>query len=278
MDIAIRRTGIVLRRVKSFLRPRLERLISQSDKPKDNIVPVDYGNKDLFIYADSDFERQVRTTPWAKEPDTIKWIETFMRPGEIVFDVGANVGNYSLIIARYLNRDVTIFAFEPAWFNFMQLNRNVALNGFDSCVFPVCAALSSSEGINWLYYSTLEYGSSMHSLNKAVRLKNQAFTPQLRQPVAAFTLDRAVELLNAVPNHIKIDVDGIENEILKGARSTLANPQVKSVLVELSSDDPEDRKAIEGLLESGFKIWNIHEKPRNEFVNFAAHANYIFVR
>jgi FkbM family methyltransferase len=261
-----------------MLRPSVDRLISRFDKRHDNVVPVDYGDGNLFIYADSEFERAVRTIPGAKEPDTIKWIETFIKPGETVFDVGANVGNYSLIIAHHLAQKVSVFAFEPAWFNFTQLNRNVALNGFESCVFPVCAALSSSDGLNWLYYSTLEYGSSMHSLDKAVRLKNQPFTPKARQPVAAFTLDRAVDLLDTVPNHIKIDVDGIENEIVKGAATTLANKAVKSVLVELSSDDPEDKKTIDILLESGFKIWNVHQKPRNEFVNFAAHANYIFVR
>jgi FkbM family methyltransferase len=268
----------VLRTLKSMLRPSVDRLISRLDKRHDNVVPVDYGDGNLFIYADSEFERAVRTIPGAKEPDTIKWIETFIKPGETVFDVGANVGNYSLIIAHHLAQKVSVFAFEPAWFNFTQLNRNVALNGFESCVFPVCAALSSADGLNWLYYSTLEYGSSMHSLDKAVRLKNQPFTPKARQPVAAFTLDRAVDLLNAVPNHIKIDVDGIENEIVKGAATTLANTAVKSVLIELSSDDPEDKKTIDTLVESGFKIWNVHQKPRNEFVNFAAHANYIFVR
>jgi FkbM family methyltransferase len=268
----------VLRRLKSMARWRIGRLAARVEARPDFILPVDYGDGDLFIYADSDFERSTRTTPCAKEPDTIKWIHTLMKPGDVVFDIGANVGNYSLIIAKHLDENVQVFAFEPAWFNFMQLNRNVKLNGMDRCVFPICAALSSENGINWLNYSTLEYGSSMHSLGKAVKLKKQTFTPVLRQPVPSFTMDRAVEFLARVPNHIKIDVDGIENEVLAGAASTLQNSDLRSLLVELSSEDPEDQKSIESILGAGFKIWNVQEKPRNEFVNYAAHANYIFVR
>lgn len=254
------------------------RLAARLENRPDAVVAMDYGNGDLFIYADSEFERTMRTIPCAKEPDTIKWIQTMMEPGDVVFDIGANVGNYSLIIAKHLDKNVRVFAFEPAWFNFMQLNRNVALNGLETCIFPICAALSTQTGISWLNYSTLEYGSSMHSLGKAVRLRDQEFAPALRQPVASFSIDETVNFLGAVPNHIKIDVDGIEKEILSGAAATIGNPSLRSILVEFCSDNRDDQKAIESVLRAGFKIWNIQEKPRNEVVNYAAYANYIFVR
>jgi FkbM family methyltransferase len=243
-----------------------------------DVLPMDYGDGDLFIYADSQFERATRTIPCAKEPDTISWIKEIIKPGDVVFDIGANVGNYSLIIAKHLNQNVRVFAFEPAWFNFMKLNRNVSLNGLETCVFPICAALSSQTGISWLNYSTLEYGSSMHSLGEAVRLRDQEFAPALRQPVPSYTVDQAVAFLDSAPNHIKIDVDGLEAEILSGASATLKNSSLRSLLVELCGDNADDKKAIETVIAAGFRIWNIHEKPRNEFVNFAAHANYIFVR
>jgi len=268
----------VLKNLKSRARWRAGRLAARLEARPDSIQPVDYGDGDLFIYADSDFERTTRTVPCAKEPDTIKWIETLMKPGDIVFDIGANVGNYSLIIGKHLKKDTQVFAFEPAWFNFMQLNRNVTLNSLEKCIFPICAALSAQTGITWLNYSTLEYGSSMHSVGQAIKLRNQAFEPALRQPVASFTVDEAVHFLECVPNHIKIDVDGIESEILQGAVDTLQNSALRSILVELSSNDPRDKESIDSLLRAGFKIWNVEEKPRNEIVNFEAYANYIFVR
>lgn len=268
----------MLQRFKAVMRFRIGRLAEHFNYQHIDVLPMDYGDGDLFIYADSQFERATRTIPCAKEPDTIRWIQTVMQPGDVVFDIGANVGNYSLIIAKHLNKNVRVFAFEPAWFNFMQLNRNVSLNGLETCVFPVCAALSSEIGISWLNYSTLEYGSSMHALGKAVKLRDQEFEPVLRQPVASFSIDETVNFLGAVPNHIKIDVDGIEKEILSGATATLGNSSLRSILVELCSDNPDDQKAIESVLRAGFKIWNIEKKPRNEVVNYAAYANYIFVR
>ncbi len=81
-----------------------------------------------------------------------------------------------------------------------------------------------------------------------------------------------------VPNHIKIDVDGIESEILAGAAATLKDPALRSILVELSRNNKDDSEAIDRVLAAGFKLWNVQEKPRNAFVNYAEHANYIFVR
>ena len=52
----------MLRTLKSMLRPSVDRLISRLDKRHDNVVPVDYGDGDLFIYADSEFERTLN--PW----------------------------------------------------------------------------------------------------------------------------------------------------------------------------------------------------------------------
>jgi len=260
------------------MRYRTRRLAEYFDDADLDVAPVDYGPGDLYIYTDSEFERSTRTIPCAKEPDTIRWVQEIINAGDVVFDIGANIGNYSLIIGKHFNQNVRVFAFEPAWFNFMQLNRNVSLNGFSASIFPVCAALAGETGINWLNYSRLEYGSSMHSLGKAIRLRDQEFEPVLRQPVPMYTVDDVVAYLGCGPNHMKIDVDGIEAEILRGASATLKNPNLRSVLVELCGDNPDDQRAIDKMLSAGFKIWNIQDKPRNEFVNFAAHANYVFVR
>lgn len=266
----------MLQRLKASIRARLGHLLAPG--PAAAVLPTDYGDGDLLIHADSEFERAVRTIPCAKEPDTIRWIHSLIEPGETVFDVGANVGNYSLIIAKHLRGDVKVYAFEPAWFNFAQLNRNIALNRFGACIFPVCAGLAARGGLVWLNYSTLECGSSMHSVGEAVRLRDQAFTPVLRQPVATFTLDQAAVQLGGAPNHIKIDVDGLESEILAGAEATLRDPALRSLLVELSPGSSADAAAIERVLAAGFVVWNVQEKPRNAFVNYAEHANYIFVR
>ena len=64
-----------------------------------------------------------------KEPDTLDWIDTHFKPGDTVFDIGANIGQYSLYAAKRLNHDIAILAFEPEALNFAKLNRNIVLNG-----------------------------------------------------------------------------------------------------------------------------------------------------
>ena len=273
----IKKIKKINKKLKVYYRLRLEQKYKKLES-KLYVVPMDYEDEKIFIYARSGFEREIRTVPCLKEPDTIEWIHTLMKPNEIIFDIGANIGNYSLIMASRLNKQAQIYAFEPAWFNFMQLTSNVELNNFDSCIFPIYAAFSSQTKIDWLYYSGSEYGSSMHNLGKPTRLRDQDFIPVKRMLVNSFTIDKFVEELAIVPNHIKIDVDGIESEIISGATETLKRPCLRSILVELNPDNHQDQRAIDQIINSGFKIWNIQQKPLTKELNYANQSNYIFVR
>jgi tRNA G46 methylase TrmB len=68
-----------------------------------------------------------------KEPDTLDWIDANLRDGDIVFDIGANIGLYTLYAAKR-NPRCTVYAFEPAFQNFASLCRNIALNALTNVV------------------------------------------------------------------------------------------------------------------------------------------------
>ena len=79
-----------------------------------------------------------------KEPDTIQWIDEF--PEQTVFwDVGANVGVYSLYAAT--KPGVSVLSFEPLAANFHVLSRNIELNDFGHCVRAYCVALARETGL-----------------------------------------------------------------------------------------------------------------------------------
>src|SRR5262245_39234556 len=78
-----------------------------------------------------------------KEPSTIAWIAGFRRD-EVLVDVGANVGVYTIWAAK--TRGVRVFAFEPEAQNYALLNRNIALNGLGPRVTAYCLALSNEAG------------------------------------------------------------------------------------------------------------------------------------
>ena len=75
-----------------------------------------------------------------REPDTLRWIESF-EPGSVFWDIGSNIGVFSLYAAHVPG--VRVVAFDPLADNFSTLNRNVTLNGLHDKVMVFCAAISA---------------------------------------------------------------------------------------------------------------------------------------
>ena len=171
-------------------------------------------------------------------------------PGGLV-DVGANVGLYSVFAG--VTRGVNVFAFEPESQNFATLNRNIIMNELEGRVRAWPAALSDEESFSVLHLSRLETGASGH----AIKEPRDGFLREARfrhtQGSISTTLDRLIaDGVVDFPDHIKIDVDGFEHKVIAGARDTLRNPRLQSLLVELNTKVDEHRAVVEELVGLGF--------------------------
>lgn len=167
---------------------------------------------------------------YTKEPDTIAWIRG-MKPGEILWDIGANIGQYS-VFAAYLG--VRVFAFEPESQNFAVLMRNVAFNQMFDKIFAYPFCIGDECKIEMLRLSGMVSGGSCHSFGTDENFKGEKKQWAACQGSVSFTVDQLVtEVGMPVPHHIKIDVDGLENAVLKGMENTLH--KIKSLLVEMDS-------------------------------------------
>lgn len=168
-----------------------------------------------------------------KEPDTVAWIN-WMKPDEVLFDVGANIGQYSLLAAK---KGVFVHAFEPESQNFAIMCRNVAVNELNHRVRCWPIALADKPGLHTFYVTQLIPGNSCNSLGEKVdyHLKPKD-NWQFEQGCGAMTLAFFADQFGA-PDHIKIDVDGLEHKVLEGAGKYLN--AVKSVLVETNHNLPE---------------------------------------
>jgi hypothetical protein len=103
-------------------------------------------------------------------------------------------------------------------------------------------------------------GGALHALGAAVDYKGDRFQPAVRQPVLAFCLDDLIKYFDLpFPTHLKLDVDGIELCILKGAGNTLGHDTLKSVLVEVVEGDDQSRKVVATLEEAGLKFHSKHK-------------------
>lgn len=162
------------------------------------------------------------------EPETLTWIDGF-KAGDSLWDIGANVGIYALYAA--LDPTLTVHAFEPSGFNFGPLVDHIALNGMGERVKPLCVALGAGRGLPSLYMRHMDAGHGSNALGAATNTFG-AFEPVFAQTVPAFSIDDFRDVFGLpAPDHLKIDVDGIECDIIRGAVRTL--PEVRSVLMEV---------------------------------------------
>jgi len=152
-------------------------------------------------------------------------------------------------------------AFEPSALTYAILVQNVELNNFEDILKTFNVALNDETKVDKLYCPTMISGDApghvfAESPSNAVENVLHNAPNVFGQNTIGFALDDIVEQFGLEPpNHIKIDVDGIENRIIRGAKKTISNRRVKSLSIEVyqSWRDGEYRDGIfRDLKEVGF--------------------------
>lgn len=227
------------------------------------------------LQGSKNFELWRAETYSTKEPDTLAWIDSFFRPGEVIYDIGANIGQYSLYAAKRLRGNCQVLAFEPEALNYAKLNRNVVLNGLAGTVIPYCLAVTERTGLDRFFVKTFAPGAALHALHRPVTQGEEPFPPQNQQGMMGVSLDDLTGRFGLpFPNHIKIDVDGIEDLIVRGASKTLGGPALRTVLVEVYLYKSVAEEIQDAFVRHGFALHNaaaIDWKPGTA-------RNLIFVR
>lgn len=214
---------------------------------------------------------------YTKEPDTLAWIATF-DPPDVLVDVGANVGMYTVWAAK--TRGIRVFGFEPEAQNYALLNRNLLLNGLEEQVKVYCLALSDVAGLSELHLSEAVVGGSCHSLGERVDFRHEPMRPAFSQGCVAARLDDLVDSGSvAQPDHIKIDVDGFEPKVLRGATKVLRDSRLHSLLVEVNRNLADHRAMVTDLESLGFRYDPAQvERAERKDGTFKGCAEYVFRR
>jgi len=182
------------------------------------------------------------------EPKTLDWIDNFEK-NSVFYDVGALSGPFSIYAA--LKTGVKVVAFEPEAQNFAALEMNHYLNRkrITHPIISLNIALSNLNELGKLYMSRNDAGSTVKILDKPViRMNEDIFEPGHIQYVLKNRLDDLIESYNLpLPDYIKIDVDGSEEGVLKGAKKTLSRKKVKSILIELLKPDGKSSHLVDDL-------------------------------
>jgi FkbM family methyltransferase len=227
-------------------------------------VPLNVGIKEnvsLYTYKQSDVISELIYANRIWESIETRLITANVRPGDMVIDLGANIGYYTTICSRLVGPTGQVHAFEPDDKNFLTLQLNLALNNIQN-VKPVKAVVSDSEGI-----AVFELRSQVNDgAHMVVHGDSQAEGGFARTCHPKLTLDQYLKHNPQIDriNFIKMDTQGSEPFILKGAQDAIrSNRNHLKMVIEF---DPVWVQSIGGVdpveylswIESmGFKLFHI---------------------
>lgn len=234
-----------------------------------SLSPLTYRIADFFVKrvlgTDGIFEinglkmKKGRTTRYAiltgeLESSTTNLIKNEVKDGMNVFDLGANIGLFTVLFSKLVGDSGHVYAFEPDPYLFNILKDNVELNKLQNVsVFPL--AVSNKSGIAKFSLNSAQDGDN--------RLESTAMTENTIN-VETITLDEFCDKNNLRVDYIKMDVQGSEPKVFEGMKKLLSsNPKLKiitefypSAIIDLGSS-PE--RFIDSLEQSGFIIKEISE-------------------
>ncbi len=255
----------------SYFKEILEKKSYKKIKIHNDDVEFFIPNKTVLWRVDTFFE---------KEPDTLTWIDSFKDNNKIIFwDIGANIGLYS-IYGALRHQNIEVISFEPSTNNLRILSRNISINNLEEKIkinqFPLSDRVNEHATMN---ESEFIEGWSMGSFAYKHDFEGKTLNPKQKYKIFGtsvnFLLDN--KILN-MPHYIKIDVDGIEHQILKGANKYIHNTSIKSVLIEINENFKEQFDTVLKIM-SNAKFEIKSKKPTGTFFKdnkYNKTFNYLF--
>lgn len=206
------------------------------------------------------FVPALATSADSYETHIVDWLKQCLKAGDTFWDIGANWGWISLPAARIVGSSGRVIAIEPSPSNLAWLKRHIALNECETIVRVIEAAVCEQNG-GVVNFSLLEDGRSpSNSLMFSNSVNGEAPKVSREISVPAITLDSLLAEQKRVPQLVKIDVEGAELKVLKGATQLLKSETAPILLLAVHpfwQATPEDCQEIVKILkEAGYQILN----------------------
>jgi len=186
-----------------------------------------------------------------KEPEMLDWLDQNLLDEDVFFDIGANIGIYS-IYAAMRRPNAKVIAFEPEYSNLHEFKKNILKNKLTENILIYSIALDKSSGISHLHIQDETPGAALATVSSDNLKVTATGHPIIwKEGVAAMKIDDFSKNIGIKPTMIKIDVDGNELSILKGGKETLSNQILKTIFIEV---DNKKRGCEEILVDYGFVL------------------------
>jgi len=224
----------------------------------ENITPYK-----IKVIVTNNFEYQSRfKLAYTTEPMLNEWADQIIGCNDIVYDVGANVGNYSILFAKKIQHydgSGHIYSFEPNYLNYKKLRENVSINIVESFITSLQIGLSNSDSLlNYVEERPNTVGASGKITDK-----------KGNNSVLALKIDTIINLKNIQqPNHIKIDIDFFTSKLFENT-DWLNLKSLKSVYIEIKTS--EEKYIFDKFYQNNFKLYKKHKASLDD-------TNYLFTK
>jgi FkbM family methyltransferase len=171
---------------------------------------------------------------------TLEWMRRSVGIGDVVYDIDAGLGIYSVIAARY--HGAVVVAFEPGFAAFKALCDNVLMNGCDGSVLALPVAVADWDGLGELRFPQGMAGQSRHSLSRAPFRTRRGVGDEgvVRQPVSTVTLDDAVRRYELpAPSHLRLGPSASVLAVAAGAAHVLELESLKTIVFTLPAEQAD---------------------------------------
>ncbi len=222
---------------------------------------ADWIQKQIYFFGRYEIEKS----------QTIFW-NNYLKPGMIVFDVGANIGYYSLMTAKRIGSNGRVYAFEPVTLTFRELTKNIQLNRFSN-ILPQKIALSNIQGLAEIF-------TANQSNTGTSGFSEQSNFSGIKETVDTIEGDKFIYSNNISRlDVIKIDVEGAELKVLGGLKDALKRFR-PLVLIEINRKllqkfDASPEQVYLCLHNEGYKPYRIDSKGNLIPVNSSTKGNLI---
>lgn len=196
------------------------------------------------------------------EYEDMSFVRDVLKDGDLFVDVGANIGAYSIIA---LGGGANVIAIEPIPETYSRLRQNIALNGFNDKIESFNIGVGAQKG-------DLRFSVDMDTVNHVLEEK-EVYSNSLS--ISVRRLDDILQ--DRKPLVIKIDVEGFENEVIKGALKTLVDKNLIAVIMELNGSGQRygfDEDALhEKMLEFGFQTF-LYDPVHQSLISMDMQRNF----
>lgn len=193
---------------------------------ENNLYKKKINNKNISFYIENPHCLKRYSSILTKEKKTIIWLNK-MKNKDILWDIGANIGIYSLYAA--VIKKVKVVSFEPMSNSYNVLLKNIDINNLNKKIYSYPVALGDKNKIGFSIYNSNHAASARHLITDNFKKLRKNF-----ENIIILKPDFFKKIPQ--PSHIKIDTDGNEIKILKELRAILKSKKTKEICVEIEQN------------------------------------------